>query len=120
MTSSPTLADFLPQPESMLAPNPAVRPTLAPDAPVILSASDLYKTYRKGEYKTPVLQGVNFDVRQGEFVAIVGQSGSGKSTLLHLLGTLDKPDAGEVYFEGHRIDNLPGRARTCSATATWA
>src|SRR5690606_17316890 len=38
----------------------------------------------------------------------VGQSGSGKSTLLHLLGTLDRPTAGEIYFEGNRIDNLPG------------
>ena len=48
---------------------------------------------------------------RGEFVAIVGQSGSGKSTLLHLLGTLDAPDGGEIFFEGNRIDNLPATAR---------
>ena len=50
-------------------------------------------------------------MRQGEFVAVAGQSGSGKSTLLHLLCTLDEPDAGEIHFEGNRIDNLPAKAR---------
>jgi lipoprotein-releasing system ATP-binding protein len=54
---------------------------------------------------------VDFAVRKGEFVAIVGQSGSGKSTLLHLLATLDAPDAGQVRFAGRRIDNLPTRER---------
>ncbi len=56
--------------------------------------------------KIPVLRGVDFEVRRGEFTAIVGQSGSGKSTLLHLLATLDAPDQGEVCFDGNRIDNL--------------
>jgi lipoprotein-releasing system ATP-binding protein len=69
------------------------------------------KSYRKGQIEVPVLKGVNLEVRQGEFVSIVGQSGSGKSTLLHLLGTLDAPDAGEIHFEDRRIDNLPSRAR---------
>jgi lipoprotein-releasing system ATP-binding protein len=53
-----------------------------------------------------VLRGVDFEIREGEFTAVVGQSGSGKSTLLHLLGTLDVPDKGEIHFEGNRIDNL--------------
>jgi len=79
--------------------------------PMVLSARRLKKSYRKGRLEVPVLRGVDFDVRQGEFVAIVGQSGSGKSTLLHLLGTLDNPDAGEIHFEGNRIDNLPTRSR---------
>ncbi len=74
-------------------------------------ASDVYKSYRKGKVVIPVLRGVDFQVRRGEFVSIVGQSGSGKSTLLHLLGTLDQPDQGEVHFEGERIDSLPARGR---------
>jgi lipoprotein-releasing system ATP-binding protein len=77
----------------------------------LLSARDLKKSYRKGKHVVPVLQGVDFDVRPGEFIAIVGQSGSGKSTLLHLLGTLDAPDAGEIHFDGNRIDNLPAASR---------
>ncbi|TWT37888.1 P-loop containing nucleoside triphosphate hydrolase [Posidoniimonas corsicana] len=102
-TSSPTLADFLPTADAQ-----APKPRPASTAPVLLSSHDLYRTYQKGDVKTPVLQGVDFEVRRGEFVAIVGQSGSGKSTLLHLLATLDRPDAGEVRFEGNRIDNLGG------------
>jgi len=59
----------------------------------------------------PVLKGVDFSIREGGFVAVVGQSGCGKSTLLHLLGTLDAPDDGEIHFEGQRIDNLGPRSR---------
>jgi lipoprotein-releasing system ATP-binding protein len=81
------------------------------DAGPLLSANKVFKSYRKSKHIIPVLRGVDFAIREGEFVAIVGQSGSGKSTLLHLLGTLDAPDAGEIYFEGNRIDNLPSKAR---------
>ncbi len=77
----------------------------------MVAATKLTKSYRKGRVEVPVLKGVDFSVRPGEFVAIVGQSGSGKSTLLHLLGALDAPDAGEIHFEGNRIDNLPARGR---------
>jgi lipoprotein-releasing system ATP-binding protein len=82
-----------------------------PPASTILASRDLFKSYRKGPLGIPVLQGIDMAVREGEFLAIVGQSGCGKSTLLHLLGTLDQPDAGEVHFEGHRIDNLPQTSR---------
>jgi lipoprotein-releasing system ATP-binding protein len=76
-----------------------------------LRTVDLHKSYRKGPIEVPVLKGVHLRVRQGEFLAIVGQSGSGKSTLLHLLGTLDAPDKGEIHFDGRRIDNLSSGGR---------
>ena len=77
----------------------------------ILGAQNIEKSYVKGVVKIPVLRGVTLPVHEGEFLSIIGQSGSGKSTLLHLLGTLDRPDSGQVIFEGERIDNLPSRRR---------
>lgn len=100
-----TLAEFQQQPQRAAAPARAV------ESAVHLSCRGLFKSYRKGALGIPVLQGIDLDVREGEFLAIVGQSGCGKSTLLHLLGTLDQPDAGEIQFEGHRIDSLPARSR---------
>jgi len=72
----------------------------------MLLVKGITKSYSKKRLTIPVLKGVDFSVRKGEFVSIVGQSGSGKSTLLHLLGTLDVPDAGEIWFGGERIDTL--------------
>lgn len=76
-----------------------------------LACTRLKKSYRKANVEIPVLRDVSLGVREGEFLAIVGQSGCGKSTLLHLLGTLDSPDGGEIRFDGQRIDNLPGASR---------
>jgi lipoprotein-releasing system ATP-binding protein len=76
-----------------------------------LRTVNLFKSYRKAAVEVPVLRGVSFRVQPGELLAIVGQSGSGKSTLLHVLGTLDAPDRGEVYYAGQRIDDLPARER---------
>ena len=78
---------------------------------MLLTAVNLHKTYRKNAIQTPVLRGLDLEVAQGEFLCIIGNSGSGKSTLLHLLGTLDRPDQGEVHLDGQRIDNLPGEQR---------
>src|SRR3954447_13601084 len=85
--------------------------TLRASHSALLSARGLVKSYRKGKLVVPVLKGVDFHVREGGFIAVVGQSGCGKTTLLHLLGTLDAPDAGEIQFDGRRIDNLPTRSR---------
>jgi len=77
----------------------------------MLTARDLYKTYRRGPNPVPVLAGLDLHVETGEFLSVVGASGSGKSTMMHLLGTLDSPDRGEVRLDGRRLDNLPARER---------
>jgi len=77
--------------------------------PVILNASGLQKSYRMGTSKLKVLKGVELDVRQGEFAAVIGASGSGKSTLLHILGGLDRPDTGAVSFEGRDLRRMRAR-----------
>jgi lipoprotein-releasing system ATP-binding protein len=86
-------------------------PALRIASPYVLEARQLYKSYRKGKHEVPVLKGCDFQAVHGQVTAILGHSGSGKSTLLHLLGTLDAPDQGEIYFDGGRIDNLPRRNR---------
>ena len=77
----------------------------------LMAAHGLFKSYWKGKHEVPVLHDVDFEVQRNEFVSVIGQSGSGKSTLLHVLGTLDGPDAGEIHFDGNRIDNLSTRHR---------
>lgn len=66
----------------------------------LLYCEALTKSYREGKLETPVLRGVDIEVYPGEMLAVVGSSGSGKSTLLHLLGTLDTPSSGQVFFQG--------------------
>lgn len=72
----------------------------------ILSVRDLKKTYVTGSVETEVLKGVNAEIHEGEFVAIMGHSGSGKSTLMHILGFLDKPTSGTYIFEGKDTKNF--------------
>jgi putative ABC transport system ATP-binding protein len=66
----------------------------------------LCKTYRQGEEDIKALDHVSIDIDQGGFVCLSAPSGGGKTTLLNAIGGLDKPDSGEVYIAGQRIDNL--------------
>lgn len=71
----------------------------------MLSARNIHKHYGQ----LPVLKGVDINIKKGEIVSIVGSSGAGKSTLLHILGTLDKADAGEISLNNQQVNGLAGR-----------
>jgi lipoprotein-releasing system ATP-binding protein len=90
-----------------------------PESTPFLSARGLHKTYRKHAIEVPVLNGLDLEVQETEFLSIVGHSGSGKSTLLHLLGTLDQPDQGRIYLAGERIDNVPSDRRDILRNQTF-
>lgn len=75
--------------------------------PPLLVAQGLRKSYRKHKHEIPVIRELDLAVPKGIFLSIIGASGSGKSTLLHLLGTLDRPDEGQIHLDGRRIDHLP-------------
>lgn len=66
----------------------------------IIRVEDLYKTYQNGDVAVHALNEINFEIKRGEFVAIMGASGSGKSTLMNILGCLDTPTDGHYYLEG--------------------
>ena len=76
------------------------------DRNVVIHTEDLYKIYNVGDEKLHALDGVSFDIYEGEFVAIVGTSGSGKSTLLNMLAGLERPTKGSITVAGRRIDRL--------------
>ena len=77
----------------------------------VVRAEGLGKTYAEGSLRTPVFDGLDFEVHAGETVAVLGASGAGKSTLLHLLGGLDTPTVGEVYVDGQKMSALSDAAR---------
>ena len=79
--------------------------------PVLLQAHGVAKSYRMAGERLEVLRGVDLEVHQGEILAVLGKSGCGKSTLLHVLGWLDRPDAGQIIFEGRDHSDLPGAER---------
>jgi lipoprotein-releasing system ATP-binding protein len=75
--------------------------------PMLLEARQVTKGYRTQAGYIPVLQDLELAVREGEMLAVIGASGVGKSTLLHVLGTLDRPDAGQVLLAGEDVFTLP-------------
>ncbi len=73
---------------------------------------DLRKIYGKGDLEVAALDGMTFDIEQGEMVVIVGPSGSGKTTLLNMLGGMDSPTSGSIRLDGHEISTLDSKSLT--------
>jgi putative ABC transport system ATP-binding protein len=72
----------------------------------VVKLTDITKVYRAGDVPVPALRGINLEVQEGEFLAIMGPSGSGKSTLLNILGCLDKPTSGTYELDGLKVSAL--------------
>ena len=72
----------------------------------IMRTRDVRKTYWSGEVETPVLRGVNLDIRRGELLAVLGESGSGKTTLMNLIGGIDRADSGSMRFANIELTGL--------------
>lgn len=83
--------------------------TVKETRPVVIRVKNLYKIYRVGDIKVRALDGLDFDIYKGEFVAIVGASGSGKSTLLNMLAGLEKPTRGEIEIGRVHIEKMAER-----------
>ena len=80
----------------------------------LVKIQDLHKVYYRGSERIDVLQGVNLEIPQADFLALMGPSGSGKTTLLNLIGGLDTPSEGSIEVAGDRIDKMAG-----SRLAAW-
>ena len=78
----------------------------------MLKVKDLKKSFFTEEIETIALAGVSFEVKEGEFVAVMGPSGCGKSTLLNILGLLDNPTGGEYYLIDREVGGLQEKDRT--------
>jgi putative ABC transport system ATP-binding protein len=74
----------------------------------LVSVRDLHKVFQRGGQRIDVLQGVNLDIPEGDYLSLMGPSGSGKTTLLNLIGGLDTPSEGSITVAGDRIDKLSG------------
>lgn len=72
----------------------------------LIICKNLTKIYKNGDVETIALNNVSFEIKEGEFVSIIGPSGSGKSTLMHILGALDNPTSGEYHLDGHEVSRL--------------
>jgi ABC-type lipoprotein export system ATPase subunit len=102
---------------SRFPPTAASAVAISAESAQVLRAANLQKHYHMGGQDLHVLRGIDLEIHQGQWLAVLGASGSGKSTLLHLLGGLDRPDAGEIHFHnenlrqftGARLDNYRNR-----------
>jgi putative ABC transport system ATP-binding protein len=81
----------------------------SPSSPPLLIITNVEKRFHRGTEIIQILQGLDLEVRRGEFVALMGPSGSGKTTLLNLIGGLDRPSRGQLVIDGQRIDQLSDR-----------
>ncbi len=77
----------------------------------MIETRKLVKTFVNGDVVTPVLKGIDFKAREGEFVAIMGRSGAGKSTFLYQMSLLDEPTSGEVLIDGHEVHGMSEREK---------
>ena len=85
---------------------------MPPGSPeIVFRAQNLSRVYRSGEADLAIFTDLNLDVRRGEMLALVGESGAGKSTLLHLLGGLDRPSNGTIYYGVKRFQDSRTRNR---------
>jgi putative ABC transport system ATP-binding protein len=75
----------------------------------LVEISNLEKSYRVGETDVPVLKGIDLEIDEGEFVALMGPSGCGKSTLMNILGCLDRPSRGRILLKGQDLGHLSDR-----------
>jgi putative ABC transport system ATP-binding protein len=78
--------------------------------PIVVRCEDVIKTYEDGELLVEVLKGLDFTVKAGEFVAVVGASGSGKTTLINLMALLDSPTTGEISIDGQSVNGMDDKA----------
>jgi putative ABC transport system ATP-binding protein len=84
--------------------------TAVPETAIRLAGIE--KTYRMGEVEVPVLKGIHGEIRRGQLTVVLGASGSGKSTLLNMIGGIDRPTKGEVWFEGKDVSKLNDKELT--------
>jgi putative ABC transport system ATP-binding protein len=85
---------------------PAEQPARGHDVSSLISMREIWKSYQMGAEQVHALHGVSFDVRKGEYIAIIGPSGSGKSTLMNLIGCLDTPSKGEYWLNAKNVSEM--------------
>jgi putative ABC transport system ATP-binding protein len=84
----------------------AAEKSLAASGESLISMREIWKTYQMGVEELHALRGVSFDVKKGEYLAIIGPSGSGKSTLMNLIGCLDSPSKGQYWINGNQVAEM--------------